>query len=83
MRGITKKIKADVIAIMQPVVEEMAKAGLDHDQIVRTMRRHIDSKVAQFYRRLPEKASEIIKKIAFKNPDSKAEAVFYRELQEK
>ena len=80
MQEITRKVKANVLAVMRPVIEEMAKAGMSHDQIVNTMQRHIDSKIAQYYQRLPERASDIIKNIDFHNPDSKAEAVFYQML---
>lgn len=77
MQEITQKVKAEVLLTMQPVIEEMAKVGMDEDQIVNTFKRHIDAKIKQYYRKMPVNFSEIVKNIKFENAGSKADTIFY------
>jgi len=67
---------------MRPLIESLAAEGFDPDKIAGLCKKHIDSKIRNYYRKIPLKIGEIIKNVKFQNADSKAEAVLYNMLED-
>lgn len=83
MQEITKKIKDDALLKFAPVIEQLAAEGKSSDDIAETFRNHVDRKVREFYKKKDFiEVGTVIESLEFKNPDSKAERVFYYMLIE-
>jgi very-short-patch-repair endonuclease len=84
MQEITKKIRDKALKEFHPMIEQMAADGMGQEDIVKFFKAHCDLKIKNYYLPRMNQLSRVISdmKLEGKEPDSKAEAIFYKELQD-
>lgn len=83
MQEITKKIRDNALKDFMPIMEDMAKEGMDSDHIARAFKTHCDSKIKQFYAPKIQDLKSVINDIDLNKADSKAELVLYKRIKER
>jgi very-short-patch-repair endonuclease len=82
MQEITKKLRDDAYKHLTPMMLQLEAEGVPFDKIMDTTKKVIDAKVQTYYKKIPKRFDEILKTVKFE-PDSKAEAVFYKMLKDR